>query len=223
MDLPPPTVETLALEAQEIQVRSGVGTMPRVRGKGGAAIWALSWWSQEFDAQFGLVEAGPLTLSAGVGVSFGRPYVVEGLSARVIERRVRWADLELAAWHWGARAIVTAHLAPNPDGRWHPYAQFSLGPQQLGLSALYDGTIVNGEALYTLSSLQVEHGIGVDLVCFEHILISTEVSYSAGLQAQKESGASVTVKEWEIFETNSGKRTAAPRGWTLSLALGRRF
>lgn len=224
MDLPPPpAVETLALEAQEIQVHLGVGTTPRVRGKGGAAIWATGWWSQELDAQLGVLQRGPLTLSAGLGASFGRPYVVEGLSTRMVESRVKWADLDLAAWHWGARGTLTAHLAPNPDGRWHPYVQLSLGPQRLGLSAVYDGLIVDADALYTLTSLQVEHGVGLDLVLRKHGLISAEVAYSAGLQANKESSADLRVKDWDVLATSSGSRTAAPRGWTASVAVGRRF
>jgi hypothetical protein len=223
MDLPPPQPETLAFEASETQVRVGVGTTPRVRGKGGAAIWATGLWSTELVVHRGLVEFGPMTLSAGLGAAFGRPYVVEGFSARMVESRVRWADLDLAAWHWGARGIATLHMSPNPDGRWHPYAQWSVGPQRMGLSAVYDGVLVDGEALYTLTSWQAEHGIGVDVVLGQRSLLSVEGTYSLGMNAQKESSAALTVKEWELLQTASGKRTAAPRGWTLSVAFGRRF
>lgn len=225
MDLPPPppAVETKAFEARDVQLRTGVGTTPRVRGKGGTAIWTTGLWSNEFDLSVGVLQLGGATFSVGVGAAFGRPYVVEGLSAKYIESRVKWSDLELAAWHWGARAIGTMHLTPNPDGRFNPYVQLSIGPQQLGLSTVYDGVIIDGNALYTLTHWQAEQGLGVDLVLGHRTVLSLEAAYSLGLRAQKESSANLTVKDWELLETSSGRRMAPPRGWTASVALGRRF
>ena len=225
MDLPPPppAVETKAFEAREVQLRTGLGTTPRVRGQGGAAIWATGLWSNEFDLSIGVLQLGGATFSVGLGGAFGRPYVIEGLSVRYVESRVKWADVDLAAWHWGARAIGTMHVTPNPDSRFNPYLQLSVGPQRLGLSAVYDGVVIDGDALYTLTHWQAEQGVGVDLILGQSTLLSLEAAYSLGLQAQKASSATLTVEDWEHLETSSGRRMPPPRGWTASVALGRRF
>ncbi|MED5374211.1 MAG: hypothetical protein VX899_24550 [Myxococcota bacterium] len=224
-DLPPepPAAIVRALEPGDLEIRLGTGTNPRVRGNGGWALWAVSWWGFEGSADLGLLRLGPFSIAGGTQLSYGQPFLLQTATNGALAYFIPEGSTRVVARSVGMDARGILEFSRNDQARVHPYFASAFGPRWLKVEASRDGSVVDGSASWQQLSWGFTPSAGLDIVLGQGFVLNGELGWSEGVMADADSDVSLNAVGISVVDKQSSGSREAPRGVVVSTGVGWQF